>query len=151
MDNLFNKINISSSEYEYIKKLDLKDRLYYLFDMFDIERVKEENPGLNLQEFFESLSTNLNEDNEDNEMPNDPIDWSSLDDMDRVDVMIDEQNILIESNSLKALRIIRNRFIEDGYILRRDQNSEKMFRKDKVTKYIRIFRIIDQGVPLCWS
>lgn len=147
MSNLFNKINISSSEYEYIKGLDAKERLYYLFDMFDVERAKEANPGLNLADFFESLSSEL----DDKDLPESSIEYFDSDDMDRVDVMIDDENILIESNSLKALRIIRNRFIEDGYVLWRDQNTEHMFRKDKVTKYIRVFRIVAQGSPLCWN
>ena len=63
--------------------------------------------------------------------------------------MIDEQNIMIESNSLKALRFVTYKFVECGYIIRRDHAVEKMFRKDKVTRYLRIFRIIDQSAGIC--
>ena len=69
----------------------------------------------------------------------------------QVDVMIDNQNILIESNSLKALRIIRNRFIENGFILLRDEDTEKMFKQDKITRYLRVFRIVRHVDPLCWN
>ena len=65
--------------------------------------------------------------------------------------MIDDQNIMIESNSLKALRFVTYKFIESGYILRRDISIEKMFRKDKVTRYLRVFKIINQAPDLCFN
>ena len=58
---------------------------------------------------------------------------------------------MIESNSLKALRFVTYKFIESGYILRRDLAVEKMFRKDKVTKYLRVFKIINQASDLCFN
>ena len=70
---------------------------------------------------------------------------------DRVDVMIDDEIIMIEANSLRALRLVKNRFIEAGYILQRDVEQEKMFRKDKVTKYMRIFYIVDQITGICFN
>ena len=51
---------------------------------------------------------------------------------------------MAESNSLRALRHIVYKLFEAGYILQRDKDMEKMFRKDKVTRYLRIFRIVDQ-------
>ena len=72
-----------------------------------------------------------------------------LDAEDRVDVMIDDSNIMIESNNLKALRAVSYKFVEAGYILRRDVILEKVFKKDKLTKYLRIFRIINQVTDLC--
>ncbi len=69
----------------------------------------------------------------------------------RVDVMIDNENLMIESDSLKALRLVTYKFVESGYILQRDLLVEKMFRKDKVTKYLRVFRIVDQSTGLCFN
>ena len=63
--------------------------------------------------------------------------------------MIDDDNIMIEANSLRALRDVINRFIESGYILRRDLALEKSFRKDKVTRYMRVFYIVDQITGIC--
>ena len=63
--------------------------------------------------------------------------------------MIDDDNIMIESNSLVALRYIVYKFFESGYILSRDKDMEKMFKKDKVTRYMRIFRIVDQVSTIC--
>jgi hypothetical protein len=64
-------------------------------------------------------------------------------------VMIDDENIMIESNSLRATRHIIYKFMESGYIIQRDKNMEKTFKRDKVTRYLRIFRIINQTDSLC--
>ena len=53
--------------------------------------------------------------------------------------MIDDQNILIESHSLKAVRIIRNRFIENGFIIMRDKDTEKTLTKKILTKEHEIY------------
>jgi len=58
--------------------------------------------------------------------------------------MIDEENILIESNSLKTIRIVIRNFFELGYILRRDPVVEKMFKENKTTRYLRVYTIINQ-------
>jgi hypothetical protein len=69
--------------------------------------------------------------------------------VDYVEVLIDDDNIMVESNSIKAIRQIVYRFFESGYILQRDKNMEKMFKRDKITRYLRIFRIIDQVSVIC--
>ena len=58
--------------------------------------------------------------------------------------MIDEEFIMIESDSLKAIRLVSTRFMEAGYLLRRDKQSEKMFKQDKTTRYLRVYSIIGQ-------
>ncbi len=65
--------------------------------------------------------------------------------------MIDDQYIMIESNSLKAIRIIMTRFMESGYIVSRNKKTEKLFKKDKTTRYIRVYSIIDQTTGFCLS
>jgi hypothetical protein len=70
-------------------------------------------------------------------------------DPNRVDVLIDDDNIMIESNSLKAIKHIVYKFAESGYLLRRDFETEKMFKRDKLTKYLRIFHVIDQIPSIC--
>ena len=69
--------------------------------------------------------------------------------LDFVDVMIDDENIMIESNSLRALRHVTNKFMESGYMLQRDLATEKLFRKDKTTRYMRVFRIINFTNSIC--
>ena len=111
-----------------------------------MELILKANPNLNLKDFLNEL-----EDGEfiPENFPN--IEEFNVGNDHQVDVMIDDQNILIESNSLKALRIIRNRFIENGFILLRDEDTEKMFKKDKFTKYLRVFKIINQTDPICYN
>ena len=74
-----------------------------------------------------------------------------LDGQDRVDIMIDTDNVLIESNSLKAVRHIRNKCIDSGYLLKRDIESEKIFKKNKIARYLRVYNIIGTMDPLCYS
>lgn len=144
--NLFENIIVLNAELEYVIGLPLSDRVQYLFELYDLERARKANPNLNLKDFFNEL-----EDGEfiPENFPN--IEEFNVGNDHQVDVMIDDQNILIESNSLKALRIIRNRFIENGFILLRDEDTEKMFKKDKFTKYLRVFKIINQTDPICYN
>jgi len=65
--------------------------------------------------------------------------------------MIDNEFIMIESNSLKSIRIVITRFMESGYMLSRDIESEKMFKQDKRTRYLRVYQIIDQTTGICLS
>ena len=144
--NPFENIIVLNAELEYVIGLPLSDRVQYLFELYDLERASKANPNLNLKDFFNEL-----EDGEfiPENFPN--IEEFNVGNDHQVDVMIDDQNILIESNSLKALRIIRNRFIENGFILLRDEDTEKMFKKDKFTKYLRVFKIINQTDPICYN
>ena len=144
--NLFENIIVLNAELEYVIGLPLSDRVQYLFELYDLERARKANPNLNLKDFFNEL-----EDGEfiPENFPN--IEEFNVGNDHQVDVMIDDQNILIVSISLKALRIIRNRFIENGFILLRDEDTEKMFKKDKFTKYLRVFKIINQTDPICYN
>jgi len=144
--NIFENIHIPNSELEYIIGLSQSERVQYLFELYDTEQARKQTPNLNLKDFFNDLD-------EDEIIPDDlpSSEEFEVNGLHQVDVMIDDQNILIESHSLKAVRIIRNRFIENGFIIMRDKDTEKMFKKDKITKYLRVFRIIQQIDPLCWN
>ena len=65
--------------------------------------------------------------------------------------MIDSENIVIESNSLKAVKLMTYKFVDSGYLLKRDSNIEKIFRKDKLTRYLRVYKIIGQSSCLCYN
>ena len=142
--NIFSNIYINSAELEYILSLPVSDKIQYMFELYTIEQIRNNNPNVNLKEFFKEIDeTYFNVDE---------IELESYEsEQEKVDVMIDNENILIESNNLRALRNIRDRFIENGFILQRDKETEKMFNRDKITKYLRIFRIINQIDPLCWN
>lgn len=145
MKTTFDNIHVSKFEYNYFAQLDSADQLQYFFDMYAASTTSAKN--LDLTEFFGSIKDAI----EDHSISKKDDDVNIPRDSDRVDVMIDDQNILIESNSLKAVRHIALQFIEAGYILSRDQDMEKMFRKDKVTRYIRIFKIINQVSTICYN
>tara|TARA_B100001094_G_C18193962_1_gene809261 strand:- start:594 stop:1037 length:444 start_codon:yes stop_codon:yes gene_type:complete len=147
MKNKVEDINVNYSEFAYFSRLSENDRLNYFFQLFEGEVVK---PGLDLKEFFNQLDaddTNLNDTTDSYTYDDDDIsDSESL-----VDIMIDNEFIMIESNSLKSIRIVITRFMESGYMLSRDIESEKMFKQDKRTRYLRVYQIIDQTTGICLS
>ena len=137
MKSVVNNIYISNYEYNYIVELSSKKKFSYLIERFD--SATQQKHELNLSEFFNEIST-------DDETEEYSIEFSSKDSAelndDQVDVMIDNENILIESNSLKNIRVTIKNFFELGYILQRDLNTEKIFKPNKVTRYIRVYTIV---------
>lgn len=146
MKTIFDNIHVGYPEFEYFNQLPKQDQIQYFFDVYEAQMSIQNDSSLvpNLKSFFESVHSSLNEDTvktEKSEIDSDKIQ--------RVDVTIDDENIMIESNSLRALRHVTNKFMESGYIIQRDTATEKMFKKDKVTRYIRVFRIIDFITGIC--
>jgi len=147
METKFEKINITKEEYVFFKTLSLQERLNYMFGLYESSAITQIK-SIDLSNFFSAIHSQLEEQEKEQDAVAEPIEPRSFD---RVDVMIDDEIIMIEANSLRALRLVKNRFIEAGYILQRDVEQEKMFRKDKVTKYMRIFYIVDQITGICFN
>lgn len=147
METRFEKISISKQEYVFFKTLPLQERLNYMFGLYESSAITTIK-AIDLSNFFSAIHTQLEEKEQEQETTTKADETRSFD---RVDVMIDDEIIMIEANSLRALRLVKNRFIEAGYILQRDVEQEKMFRKDKVTKYMRIFYIVDQITGICFN
>ena len=151
MQSLFSSIQKTYSEYEFWKTLSNEDKVNFLFDMYSVQT--HASKLIDLESFFKGIKDELDESDSEEEPEMsyvESIEFES-DSTDRVDVMIDDSNIMIESNNLKALRAVTYKFVESGYILRRDTIMEKLFRKDKMTKYLRIFKIINQSTDLCFN
>jgi hypothetical protein len=150
MKTIFSHIFVNYAEYQYFITLPKHEQLYYLFDIYEVEHKK--GNGLDLSTFFEAVKSTLSEPESDTSFQtHDFEEYPGAEDADRVDVMIDDHNIMIESNSLKALRFVTYKFVESGYILQRDRVVEKLFKRDKVTKYLRVFKIINQLPDLCFN
>jgi hypothetical protein len=139
MKTIFDLITVNYAEYSYFQKSSTADQVKFLLELYD--GATRRAAPLDLSRFFEAV----NQDLEDTEITIS----GDMSDPDRVDILIDDDNILIESNSLRAIRHISYKFVESGYILARDKSMEKSFRKDKITRYMRIFRIINQVSPMC--
>lgn len=138
-------MQVNYAEYSYFKQLPKSDRIQFLFEIYDAAIARHTTGSIDLTEFFMSVQDYVTQSSEQKfdamaELSADP---------DQVAIIIDDTNIMIESNSLRATRHIIYKFFESGYILRRDKDLEKMFRKDKVTKYLRIFNIVDQISTIC--
>ncbi len=153
MKTMFDSITIAYSEYEYFKSLAKTQKLEFLFDSYDAARIK--SSGLDLSNFFDTVQNNLERYNEVEDLnlisaQREEIEVSDLSkNTDYVDVTIDDTSIMIESNSLRAVRAVIIKFIESGYMITRDTATEKMFKRDKITRYMRVFRIISCSTGLC--
>lgn len=143
---IFNKIFVGYPEYNFFNTLSSTEKIHYFFEIFDIELKRSGKDTLinGLAEFFNDIS----------EEAEHGIEFDSYDvgdDKTRVDIMIDNENIIVESNSLKAVKYMAHKFMDEGYILSRDNESEKIFKKNKVTRYLRVYRIIGQNEGLCYN
>jgi hypothetical protein len=143
MRTLFDTMQVNYAEYSYFKKLPKAEKVQFLFELYEAAEIRNTN-GIDLGRVFDMIKESLVESSQyadrAKELPQGA---------DYVEVMIDDDNIMVESNSIKAIRQIVYRFFESGYILRRDKDMEKMFKRDKITRYLRIFRIIDQVSTIC--
>jgi len=142
MKTLIDHIEITYSEYSYFKELSNADKLQYMFESYESKDMPDTD--LNLSTFFESIKSAVIIEHDTFYESENYIDSDQ-----KVDVTIDDTNIMIETNSLKALRHVSYRFVESGYILQRDRLTEKMFYKNKNTKYLRVFRILNYASSIC--
>ena len=143
MKTVFDKMQVNYAEYSYFKKLPKAEKMQFLFELYEGALIRE-SQGIDLGRVFEMIKDSLAESAHYDERPKQLPAGA-----DYVEVMIDDENIMVESNSIRSIRQIVYRFFESGYILRRDKDMEKMFKRDKITRYLRIFRIIDQISVIC--
>ena len=155
MKNVFQHITVSKNEYQVMLQYTASEKLQYLINVFQ-NQFEFDSPDLlkPLDDFFDELASSMPLDMDDADDDDDAeiVDFDSDDSYDsknRVDILIDNDNVLVESNSLKALRHIVYNFFDTGYILQRDSETEKMFRKDKLTRYLRVYRIVGVGTIIC--
>jgi hypothetical protein len=133
-------MHVNYAEYSYFKKLSKSDKFQFFIELYEVNDMRD-NQCIDLTQLFESINSSISESDSDATQHANSADF--------VDVMIDDENIMVESNSIRAIRQIVYRFFESGYILRRDKNMESMFKHDKVTRYLRVFRIVDQVSSIC--
>ncbi len=143
MKKTLEHINIKDAEFNYFITLSPSDQLTYFFELYEAER-NVQSGNINLKQFFNNIKESLDNKEEDSIeidlTKNDIPDNFSL-----VDILIDDKRIMIESDSLRAIRKVIRKFMESGYIMSRDYKLEKTFKEDKVTRYMRVFKIINHG------
>lgn len=143
MNNCLNNIQILLPEFNFFQQLSSSEKFFYLTEIYELETKKtsENDIAENLQTFFEDV-TKLEQ--------YDVFNTGGVD-FEKVDVLVDNENLVLESNSLSAVRQIKNRFIDEGYILTRDSEIEKLFKKNKLTRYLRVYKIIGRVFYLCYN
>jgi len=143
MKKTLEHIKIKDAEFNYFITLSPSDQLTYFFELYEAER-NVQSGNINLKQFFNNIKEALDNKEEDSI----EIDLTKNDipeNYNLVDILIDDKRIMIESDSLRAVRRVIRKFIESGYIMSRDYKMEKIFKEDKVTRYMRVFRIINHG------
>jgi len=143
MKTKIKNIHVNYSEYCYFDYLSESEAVEYFFQLFEGQF---NQPKLDLQDFFSQIQEEEQEDypivHLDKELPKNSK---------RVDVMLDDDYLVVESDSLKAVKLVTGRFMESGYLMTRDKITEKMFKKDKTTRYLRVYSIIGQMPGHCLS
>ena len=143
MKKTLEHIKIKDAEFNYFITLSPSDQLTYFFELYEAEQ-NMQSGNINLKQFFNNIKDALDNREEDS-IEIDLTQKSIPENYNLVDILIDDKRIMIESDSLSAIRKVIRKFIESGYIMSRDFRMEKIFKEDKVTRYMRVFSIINHG------
>ena len=143
MKKTLEHIKIKDTEFNYFITLSPSDQLTYFFELYEAER-HIQSGSINLKQFFNNIKESL-QNREEESIEIDLTKNEIPDNFSLVDILIDDKRIMIESDSLRAVRKVIRKFMESGYILSRDYKLEKTFKEDKVTRYMRVFKIINHG------
>jgi hypothetical protein len=143
MSNYLNDIEVQLPEFNFFQQLSSSEKFLYLTEIYELETKKNSNIDIaeNLQTFFDDIT----------ELQQYDVFNTGGEEFDKVDVLVDNENLVLESNSLSAVRQIKNRFMDEGYVLTRDSEIEKMFKKNKLTRYLRVYKIIGRVFHLCYN
>ena len=143
MSNYLNDITVLLPEFNFFQQLSSSEKFLYLTEIYELETKKnsDNNIAENLQTFFDDIT----------ELQQYDVFNTGGEEFDKVDVLVDNENLVLESNSLSAVRQIKNRFMDEGYVITRDTEIEKMFKKNKLTRYLRVYKIIGRVFHLCYN
>ena len=109
MSNYLNDINVQLPEFNFFQQLSSSEKFLYLTEIYELETGKNSDINIaeNLQTFFDDIT----------ELQQYDVFNTGGDEFDKVDVLVDNENLVLESNSLSAVRQIKNRFMDEGYVL----------------------------------
>ena len=143
MNSHLDAIEVQLPEFNFFQQLTSNEKFLYLTEIYDLETRKNSDIDIteNLQTFFDDIT----------ELQHYDVLNTGGEEFDKVDVLVDNENLVLESNSLSAVRQIKNRFMDEGYVLARDSEIEKMFKKNKITRYLRVYKIIGRVFHLCYN
>ena len=143
MSNYLNDIEVQLPEFNFFQQLSSSEKFLYLTEIYELETRKnsDNNIAENLQTFFDDIT----------ELQQYDVFNTGGEEFDKVDVLVDNENLVLESNSLSAVKQIKNRFIDEGYVITRDSEIEKIFKKNKLTRYLRVYKIIGRVFHLCYN
>ncbi len=145
---MFEHIKVTFPEFNYYQQLNSKDKFLYVTELYELEKNKQD---VNIEDVLNNFFNEHNSIDSEKKVDFDSFNVGNHKEEHRVDVILDNENVVIESNSLKAVRHIAYKFMDSGYVLSRDKNVEKMFKLDKITRYLRVYRIIGQTFHLCYN
>ena len=118
MKKTLEHIRIKDAEFNYFITLSPTDQLTYFFELYEAEK-NIQSGNINLKQFFNNIKNAL-EEREDDSIEIDLTKNSIPENFNLVDILIDDKRIMIESDSLSAIRKVIRKFVESGYIISRD-------------------------------
>ena len=106
MSNYLKDIEVQLPEFNFFQQLSSSEKFLYLTEIYELETKKNSDTNIvkNLQTFFEDVT----------ELQQYDVFNTGGEEFDKVDVLVDNENLVLESNSLSAVRQIKNRFIENN-------------------------------------
>ena len=135
-------LHINQKDFDLFKTLKPKDKIEFLYDAQFIG--KELSIIKAISKIQSSLASNplLNELFQDTLY--DELKWNNH----RMNIMISNNMLHINSTSIKWIRGIVKKMFSDGHILIRNKNAKKAIGVD-LYRFYRCYDIIGSGAPLC--
>ena len=135
-------LHINQKDFDLFKTLKPKDKIEFLYDAQFIGKELSINKAIS--KIQSSLASNplLNELFQDTLY--DELKWNNH----RMNIMISNNMLHINSTSIKWIRGIVKKMFSDGHILIRNKNAKKAIGVD-LYRFYRCYDIIGSGAPLC--
>jgi len=138
IDNL----HINEKDFDLFQTLEPKDKIEFLYDAQFIGKELSINKALSKVNSTISNDSVLNEIFQDTLY--DELRWDS----DRLNIMISNKMVHLNSTSIKWIRSIVKKMFSDGHILIRNKKAKKAKEVD-IYRFYRCYDIVGSGAPLC--
>ena len=138
IDNL----HINEKDFDLFQTLEPKDKIEFLYDAQFIGK------ELSINKALSKVNSSISSDSVLNEIFQDTLYDELRWDTDRLNIMISNRMVHINSTSIKWIRSIVKKMFSDGHILMRNKKAKKAPGVD-IYRFYRCYDIVGSGAPLC--
>ena len=138
IDNL----HINEKDFDLFQTLEPKDKIEFLYDAQFIGK------ELSINKALSKVNSSISSDSVLNEIFQDTLYDELRWDTDRLNIMISNRMVHINSTSIKWIRSIVKKMFSDGHILMRNNKAKKAPGVD-IYRFYRCYDIVGSGAPLC--